>query len=181
MINVRQFMESKDPVLWEDEWLAIKQVDGWYTYSHSIKSDGKGVAVLAYCKEPSLKVLGRYENTPCHGDGVALASLTGMVDHGGEGELETAVRELEEEAGVVADKENFKDLGTSRPSKSSDTTMYLYAVEVEFKEGKLTGSGDGTKGEDGAYCKFVSLKDAIESKDPILATMVARLLTRELI
>jgi len=179
-INMRRFMESKDPVLWEDEWLQVKMKDDWYTYTHSIKSNGGGVAVLAYSKDP-LMILGRYENTPPHGDGIALASLTGMMDKEEEDALTTAVRELEEEGGYKEDKGKFLDLGTVRPSKSSDTIIYMFACEVEHKEGKMSGEGDGTQGEADAYCKFISLQEAIDSKDALLATMVARLLTREIL
>lgn len=179
-VNMRKFMESKDPVLWEDEWLQVKSKDDWYTYTHGIKSNGKGVGVLAYSKDP-LMILGRYENTPPHEDGIALASLTGMMDKEEEDALTTAVRELSEEGGYDEDKEKFLSLGEARPSKSSDTTIYLFACEVEHREGEMSGEGDGTQGEADAYCKFVSLQEAIDSKDPILATMVARLLTRRIL
>jgi len=161
-----------DETLWEDEWLAVKSKDGWYTYTHSIKSDGKGVAVLGYTEDGL--VLGRYENTPPHGDGITLASLTGMVEKG-DTPLSTAVKELKEEAGLDAEEGDFIDLGTVRPSKSSDTVIYCFGVELKHQEGKLYGEGDGTKGEEGAYCEFLDPKEAVLSKDPLLSVMICRM------
>ena len=170
-------MDNKDKTLWENEWLSIKQKDGWYTYMHQEKSDGKAIAVLGYSEDPFM-VLGRYENTPCHGDGIALSSLTGMVDPG-EDFLDAAVREFGEESGLDANKEDFIELGEVRPSKASDTIIKLYAVKIDYVEGKTSGEGDGTQGEEGAYCKMVSSKEAIDSKDPMLCTAILRLLVKK--
>src|SRR5690606_3338734 len=115
------FMKTEDEVLWQDEWLAVKRKDGWYTYSHSVKSEGKGVAVLGYTEDGL--VLGRFENTPPHNDGVSLSSLTGMVEVG-DTPLKTATKELKEESGFEVDESEFVDLGTVRPSKSSDSVIY---------------------------------------------------------
>jgi len=164
----------EDETLWEDEWIAVKSVDGWYTYTHSVKSEGKGVAVLGYAeKDGQTYYLGRFENTPCHHDGIALASLTGMVEKGDHPQ-ETAIKELKEESGVDADLGDLQDLGITRPSKSSDTTIYLFAVRLDYQDGKLYGEGDGSKGEEGAYCMFIPRGKAVNAKDPGLATMIAR-------
>ena len=128
---------TSDKILWQNEWLAVKEKDDW-TYTHSVKSNGEGVAVLGYTINP-FRVLARFENIPCHNDGIALASLTGMMDHDGEDYITTAARELKEESGFDADKRDFFSLGVCRPSKSSDTIIYLYAVRLNYKEGKQLG------------------------------------------
>lgn len=172
----RSLAKKQDKTLWENEWLAVKEHDGWYTYMHQKKCDGKAVAVLGYSESP-LSPLGRFERVPCHNDGVSLCALTGMVD-GGEDFKTAAAREFEEESGVKVDEKELEDLGEIRPSKASDTVVHLYAVKIPKRDGKLTGKGDGTKGEQGAFCSFVSVNDSINSKDPLLATMVVRLLEK---
>ena len=158
--------------LYRNEWLSLQETLDGYVYAHEEKSDGQGVAVLAYRAKPLL-VVGRYENCPCHFDGMALTSLTGQVDPG-ETPLQTAARELFEEAGITAGHDEFQSLGTVRPSKAADTTMHLFAVDIGDRDiGR--GPGDGTKGEEGAYCKWVDHEQALISKSPVLATMVARL------
>ena len=177
-----------DETLWEDEWIAVKKKDDLYTYTHSIKSDGKGVAVLGYSyddedyEDTKMMVLGRYEDTPPHGDGITLTSLTGMVEKG-DTPLETAVKELKEESGISVDASKLEEIGTVMPSKSSDTVIHLFAVDLssEFDGAKeFFGDGDGTKGEEGSYCKFVSIDDATESKCPLLSVMILRALRQEL-
>jgi len=143
---------NKDKVLYADEWLSLRQTGGRYTYMHEEKSDGKAVAVLGFKTEEdgSYKILGRFEEVPPHHDGISLCALTGMVEKGDE-PLETAVRELSEEAGIEADQDQFENFGTTRPSKASDTTMFLFAVDLSDIEEKeiYSGEGDGTKGEEG--------------------------------
>jgi len=166
-----------DKTLWENEWLAVKEHDGWYTYMHQVKSGGKAVAVLGYSEDPLL-ILGRFEGVPCHNDGINLCSLTGMVDPGEEF-VEAAVREFDEESGSKVSASDLEDLGEVRPSKASDTVIHLYAAKIDKQDGKLTGDGDGTRGEAGAFCSFIPVTEAINSKDPLLATMVLRLLEKK--
>jgi len=167
---------ENDKTLWEDEWIAVKSKDDWYTYTHSVKSDGLGVAVLGYTDDNL--ILGRYENVPPHGDGIALTSLTGMVEKG-DTPLETAVKELKEESGFDSESSDFMDLGVVRPSKSSDTTIHCFAIRLDYKEGNLEGAGDGTKGEEGSYCKFVNFEEAVWSKDALISLMTARLNSKQ--
>ena len=55
----------------------------------------------------------------------------------------------------------------------------IYAVKTDYVEGKTSGEGDGSVGEKDAYCKFISVKDAINSKDPMLCTAILRLLVKK--
>jgi len=164
---------NTDPTLWQDEWIAVKKRDGWYTYTHQLKCNGQGVAVMGYRQGPAgLELVGRYENCPPHDDGITLCSLTGMVE-GEDNVLQTAKRELWEEAGIDAPEGDFQYVGAARPSKASDTAIHLFLINVAGRDiGKATG--DGTKGEEGAYCRWISFQDAVMSKDPILATLAAR-------
>ena len=60
--------------------------------------------------------------------------------------------------------------------------MYLFAIDLsdEFEAGKkFLGEGDGTKGEEGSYCKFVTIDEAVDSKDALLSVMFLRSLNGE--
>ena len=49
--------------------------------------------------------------------------------------------------------------------------MYLFAVDAGDRDiGEAVG--DGTEGERGAFCQWVSLVDAVTSKSPVLACCV---------
>jgi 8-oxo-dGTP pyrophosphatase MutT (NUDIX family) len=160
-----------DEVLFQSDWLAIKTTPGGYEYMSQMKSD-EGVAVLAFRRNP-LQFVGRYEEIPPHRDGIALCSLTGMVD-AGEHPTQTAVRELFEEAGIQVGYDEMMGLGSVRPSKASDYVIHIFAVDIGDRDiGR--GPGDGTQSEKDAYCQWIDYDEAIESKDPTLATSVARL------
>jgi len=154
--------------LFHNKWLSLKEVDG-YVYSHETRCNGKIIAVLGYKDD---KILGRFERTPAHSDDIELCSLTGGVDDGDKPD-ETAIRELYEEAGITKEIKDLEPLGTVRPSKSSDTVVYLYAVNCEDVDIKKT-DGDGSDGEKGSYCKWIDRSEVIECKDPLLHTMLLR-------
>jgi 8-oxo-dGTP pyrophosphatase MutT (NUDIX family) len=172
---------SKDVTLWSNEWLSIRLKDGWYTYMHEQRTDGRLVVVLGYRINPldpeaEPDLVGRVEKCPPHRDGFALCALTGGVEIG-ESPLEAAVKEFHEEAGIRVGPREMINLGTTRPIKAADTTAYLYAVNVRDRQiGKSIG--DGTRGEEGAYCKWISWEEAFLSKDPLLAALAARLAMR---
>ena len=163
----------KYKILSKNEWLELRETENGYVYSHEYASGGKGVAVLAYRDEyGKIEIVGRHECCPCHDDHVALTSLTGQVD-GNEYPEDTAVRELKEEAGISVTRGELCFLGAVRPSKSADTTMWLFSVNVGHRDiGEIVG--DGTPGERGAFCIWVPMKRAIFSKCPIFACLVAR-------
>jgi 8-oxo-dGTP pyrophosphatase MutT (NUDIX family) len=171
-------LREPDRILFDNEWLQIRETPDRYVYCHDAKGGGHGVAVLAYrAVDGEIQVVGRYERCPCHHDGFALTSLTGMMDSSLEDAVATAVRELKEEAGIDATTDEMESLGTVRPSKHDDAVLHLFCVDVGDREiGEAVG--DGTAGEVGAYCRWVSFKDAIWSKSASLVTMVARLAER---
>jgi len=162
--------------LFHNDWLSLMETDDGYVYSHETRCNGKIVAILVYepgADEDIHRVLGRFENTPCHGDGIALTSITGGVEN--DDVKGTAIMELKEEAGIIAKPEDLIDLGVVRPTKSTDTEVYLFAVRGDDKE-TVEAKGDGSKGEKGAYCKWVSPLEAVNCKDPLVPTMIFRYL-----
>jgi 8-oxo-dGTP pyrophosphatase MutT (NUDIX family) len=164
--------------IFKGKYLVVKLLDDWYEFL----SDGttRFVAVLGYRRvgKDAWEYLGRIEKCPPHQDGFALCALTGGIEKGEE-PLQAALRELKEESGVVYDSydSEIKELGTIRPSKMSDSTGWLFAIDLGKvpEKKRYEGEGDGSEGEKGAYCEWIGYREATNSKDPILACMVARL------
>lgn len=179
----------EDRVLYSSKWNEVRLKDGWYEYTHAPWMNGTGVAVLAFRKKrivaqdgrevqlKSLEYLGRYEITPCHSPEPKLCAITGGYDNADKYTIVgCALNELREEGGYDAPSEAVIPLGTVYPSKGSDTVQHLFAVDLDH-EGviKVEATGDGTKGEEDSYTKWVSRLDIISSLDPLNATMLARL------
>lgn len=165
--------------LWKGKYLSVKLLDDWYEYLHN--GNGKFVVVLGYKRigKDAWKYLGRYENCPPHNDGISLCALTGGIDDDNEKPEKAALRELQEESGIDSKKYKLEleNLGTVRPSKASDSIAHLFAVDLQNVPDKdmYVGKGDGTKGEQGSYCKWVDSQTVKNSKDPLLITCFAKL------
>ena len=181
---VKMSKKRQDKMLFHNDWLSLKEKDGKYVYSHEERCNGHMVAVLGWrSKEQSLEILGRYEVCPAHDDGLKLCSLTGGIDkNNGDWEklaLEFAEKELKEESGITIPKKKFKSLGIVRPTKSTDTYVHLFSVELMNEEPLSEPEGDGSEGEKGSYCKWVSYDEAVNCKDPLLHSMMLRLKKEE--
>jgi len=158
--------------IFKNEWLSLKDLNG-YIYMHQEKSDGKAIAVLIYRSNKEKPICGRFERVPCHFDGITLCALTGMVENNDF--INTAIKEIFEEAGIICTKNELIDLGTIKNSKASDTVTQLYALDVKDRNiDNDAAIGDGTEGEKDAYCEWVSYKDAVNCKDPLMATLIKR-------
>ena len=162
--------------LLKGEWLEMRETDN-YAYAHEVKVDAKKVALLVIDTEKPDQVLGRYEKVPPHFDEIGLVSITGGVEEGDDF-LDCAVAELMEETGYEAKRNEFLDLGTCFPSKMMDSFFHMYAVDVSGKEAS-NPEGDGSEGEKTAYVKWVSVDDAIMCKDPLMATLIIRLIKKQ--
>jgi hypothetical protein len=117
-------------------------------------------------------------------------SITGGMPLAGDMEPGEVVRpvdhaliELHEEAGApIAGQHagglyphDLVPLGTVRPSKSADTVVYLFTVNLN-KISLKDPEGDGTQGEDGAYCAWRRPSTAVNKcDDPLVHTMFARM------
>ena len=171
--------ESSEKTLWENKWLEVYEKDGWYTCVRSTVGDG--VMVLPYrTKGNTWEILIRCEHTPCHEDGVRVkgkfnkTSLTGQIEKGYD-PISTAEKELYEESGYSVAQKDFLDLGWVYPTKHSDDKSYLYAVNLDGAKEPAEIKGDGTKGEDGAWCEWVSLEEAIGLPSNSISACIARL------
>lgn len=177
---------SKVETLFENKWVTVLEKEteknGNYTYTHKPWCNGVAVAILPYKQKSvdDISILGRFEICPAHSDDTELCSITGGFDNKEIFTIyECVLNELMEEGGYKAEVEHLINLGTVRPSKSSDTLMYLFAINID-QEGieECEATTDGTVGEIGAYCKWVDIEDAIECKDPLVSTMIIRMLTK---
>lgn len=177
---------SKVVEKYTSKWLSVheKTLDNGstYMYSHAGWCNSQGVAILPFRRKTTnafgfstFEFLGRYEICPAHSDDVELCSITGGMDKEGEMPVFTAMRELIEEGGYKVPVENIEFLGTVRPSKASDNTMFLYAVDLDIGAEEVEATGDGTLGEEGAYCDWVDAEQLLCAKDPLLHTMMSRL------
>lgn len=184
--DLKKFMDinsipPQDRTLFKDEYLSLKQLDTWYTYAHMSRTEpakdgsGQGVAILVYTDDQDGKlILGRYETCIVHkSEQDGLTSITGGVDKGST-IIKSALNELHEEAGYEVDKKDLQDLGTVRISKQEDSLWHLFSYNATGKVRRQDSIGDGTKGEENAYCKWVSIAQAVGCKCPLVATMIVR-------
>lgn len=160
--------------LWGNNFLALMEIES-YTFCHEVRTDGKTVSLLPFrSTEHGREYLARVEICPAHDvTQPGQYSITGGV-RPGEAISVCAIRELKEEAGYEATESELIDLGTVRPSKMMDTTVYLYAVDVTDKTPQ-TIEGDGTRWETGASVKWVTLEQGLKNLDPLFITAILRL------
>lgn len=161
-----------DIILFETEYLALVKRDDWYYFAQVPGSIG-GVIILLYRLNDNKPILGRYEKCPAHNDGLALTAIAGGIEKG-DTSLKTAINESYEEGGYKIEPEIFIDLGKCQLSTNQDTIVYLYAANVTNLP-RYDAPGDGTKGEIGSYCDWISVKDAIFSKSAFMSTLIMRL------
>ncbi|MEX3625108.1 NUDIX domain-containing protein [Viridibacillus arvi] len=178
---------SKVEELFNSKWLTVneKTLDngGKYLYSSAEWCNSEGVSILPYKHVPVRSwgnekkpiFLGRCELCPAHSDEIELGAIMGGMDKEGEAPVVTAWRELMEEGGIKVPIENIVYLGTSRPSKSSDNIMYLFAVDLDKGYEEVEATGDGTLVEEGGYGKWIGMDEMVFAKEPLLQTMWLRL------
>lgn len=176
---------STEKVLFESKWLSVieKTLDngGRYLFTRADWCNSKGVAILPYRfnEDKGVEFLGRYEHHPSYSDNLELGAIMGGMDKEGEEPVVTAWRELIEEGGCKVPIENIFSLGKSRPSKSTDNLMYLFAVCLDDGFEKVEATGDGSLVEEGGYSKWIDLGELIESDEPLLQSMYVRLAFRK--
>lgn len=165
-------LEGRDKVLYQGDWLSVILRDDWYEFARYITSNG-GVYILAYRNDPEKPILGRYEVCPAHSDTKPrLTTITGGVNENVR-PIEVAIQEMYEEAGYMVERNQFTHLGTVYLAKGADFVGHLYAIDVTGLP-RVEAPGDGTKGEEGAYCDWVTLKQALWCKDPVMSCLILR-------
>lgn len=171
-------MTVKHESLHKTKWVELMQrtseEDGTYIYIREPwLINGQAVSVLPFRinEEGFIEFLLRCEMA----DVPVMGTIKGGCDVEGEFVVETAVRELYEEAGYSTCPSHMIPLGQCRTSKLNTTTMNLFAVDVsELIQSEAVG--DGSANEANAYCKWVSEHEAILCNDPVVHTSMLRLL-----
>lgn len=166
---------SSDKTLFRNRFLAIIERDG-YTFTREVRCDGTIVALLPFRSvpgEPRREFLARREVCPAHGPELEYCSITGGLEPG-QSVTETACLELLEETGYQATEAELIKLGVVRPTKSADTEVHLFAVDVTGKTA-ATPTGDGTRFEIGSSVTWVSAAQGLQIADPLIVTAIARL------
>jgi 8-oxo-dGTP pyrophosphatase MutT (NUDIX family) len=163
-----------DRILYENEFLAIVERDG-YTFSREVRCKEIIVSVLPFRFENNdLEFLARPEICPAHGPELERCSITGGLKP----ELtieETVLQGLWEEAGYRATLDELVSLKQVRSSKSSDTRVYPFAINVSHKQ-QTPPQGDGTVLEATASVEWIDYDQGLQIEDPLFITMMTRLL-----
>ena len=177
---------NKREVLFEDKWLRVVKLDGWFVASEPTQSkDNKAVAVLPYRLDDEgdpMEFLSRLELNPAHmGDDPAaqLSIITGACETGDP--LYHAKMELLEEGGYNIDEERFEFLGVVNPMKASSTRLYLYAVEIKDTDIQGVFEGDGSTNEAKESAEWVIAPLMLTAKDPYIQSIMMRLMTKNAI
>jgi len=159
-----------DKILHKTEYVTLIDRDGWIMTKNMTE---KAVGVLPFqIKGEEIEFLARIEPIPAHKPKKHLCALTGSVEKG-EKPLETATRELYEEAGYKTTR-TVIELGYVYPSKSSTTKIYLFAVDVTGTT-PVKAPGDGTETENNSTIEWLSKKKATMVPDATFCAMLARL------
>ncbi len=165
------FVKTRE-VIAEGKILNFMTANGWYEYFHSKKGNGKGISIVPYrTNNDQIEILVHCEINPAHGDGMQIASITGACEK--DNPPYTAILELKEEGGYDITEEELHYLGSIRPSKASDTEIVLFVADLTGKE-QGEALGDGGQHENLEYPKWVSLEEAILSKDPCIPAAIVR-------
>lgn len=168
-----------DELLFNTDWLGIYTTPDDYTYCTEMKAaGGNKVAVLPYHVMPDtgdFYFMGVVERCQAKVTSPILCSITGKCETDETDLRETAIRELQEEAGLDASVDDLIDLGSIYPSKSMDTEVFCFAVPFVSVD-LVEATGDGTAEEEEAYPKWVKMDGVKDCQDPIIHTMVLRLL-----
>lgn len=103
-MKIENIFESKkdNKKLYGNEWLSLRVKDGWFTYVHEEKSDGRGVAIIGFKKDENddYRFTAHMEPHVTNLKTLRMASITGQMDKENEEAKATAIREMEEEAGI---------------------------------------------------------------------------------
>lgn len=170
-----------DTLLFNTDYLGIYETEDGYTYVHEMKAaDGCKVAVVPYAFLPpdnSFFCLAVVERCRPDDPMPQICSMTGKCEETDLDDLRVAaLRELKEEAGIEAGYWDLNDFGVIYPSKSMDTKVYAFGVDVTNQNiafGQATG--DGTEAEAAMSRKWLDIYQIADCTDPILHAVVYRL------
>lgn len=198
-INLEDFYEQvtknhkstkqADTTLFNNPWITVRQDNKGYVYANV----PEGVAILPYKTEndKTLYLLRSEQNSVLAPEGSLITVITGRrdkEDKDSEGkddnwDIQCAIRELEEEAGIVATEDKITLLGemsTNKHTKQSDILLAIDVTGLEENEPET----DGTDDEAQSYNFWVDekgLRDFIKtSKDSYLSTITNKFFNKDI-
>jgi 8-oxo-dGTP pyrophosphatase MutT (NUDIX family) len=168
-------MESpKVSIEGHEKWIEIRATENSkgnkYFFLHEVRCNGI-VAVLPFriTEGSKTEVLAIKEITPCWEMEPVFCSLTGGIDNGSTAPS-AAIKEIEEELGIIAPVESLISLGTCYGTKSTDTIYELFAIDIT----RLHPTKEPEHGIQSEFFPFITRYFAF-IKDPIFHTMASRL------
>lgn len=125
-----------DKILYKDEIISVRESvknNEVYIYTHEEISDGKRVVVLPFRKKRGgRQFLLRREFIPCWDSHTDVCAISSKVKNGNP--EETIIEELLRDTGYSIKASELIRLGVVSASKSSDTTYYLYGLDLSKKD-----------------------------------------------
>lgn len=152
LMNVPKASDD-DNVLLENKWITVKETSDGYIYINT----PEGSAILPFrVRDGGFEVLLRSEASPIRDNFITL--ISGRVDEG-ESFEQTAIRELEEEAGITGvDESDLIYMGDLLLGKERASVDKLYIVDVS-NAGFVEIKGDGSIYEKASENIWVRTKD----------------------
>lgn len=126
------------------------------------------VAVLVFDSKFDM-VIGRFETHPAAFSLAPLLCALTTPQESGESLLDAAVRVLRVKSGITVESDDLTYTGQVHADKQTASIVHLFAIDMDFQDALL--SKDSL---DSGTVSWVRTRDAIESTDTLLATMIAR-------
>tara|TARA_B000000477_G_C6056132_1_gene212390 strand:- start:353 stop:913 length:561 start_codon:yes stop_codon:yes gene_type:complete len=167
--------KKKSDILYSDDYVKLISYEGW-----SMISERDLVIVLPYLIESNELIL-RYEYIPTFkyvdGQEYHVTMLSGGVEDN-ETPLDAAIRELEEESGIILkDEKKLQELKPVYVSKGNCNKYHMFFLPLNERDYyQVKPVGDGSKAEAKSSCIKINYKniDSINSSDLITEFMLLK-------
>lgn len=175
-IRISKKSNKKRPnVLYSDDYIKLLSYEGW-----SIISERDLVIVLPYLIESNELIL-RYEYIPTYkyveGQEYHITMLSGGIEDN-ETPLDAAIRELEEESGIVLkDESKLQELNPLFVSKGNCNKYHMFFLPINERDYyQIKPVGDGSKAEAKSSCVKINYKniDSVVCSDLITEYMLLK-------
>jgi hypothetical protein len=159
-----------------DRYFDVVEIDGQVGFKSKLMS----VAVMPYTVDErgTVENLGMLiEYNPFREGDYANTLITGTVETEDTDLIETAIRELKEEGGIICppeDRKRFIYLGNFYPYKDSDRMIPTFAVDVTNLE-MTSPEGDGSKKESLSKFRLLPVHEGIATDEALPLAAFLRL------
>lgn len=167
--------KKRSEILYSDDYVKLISYEGW-----SMISESDMVIVLPYLIESNELIL-RYEYIPTfkyvEGQEYHITMLSGGIEEG-ETPVDAAIRELEEESGIVLKNESkLQELKPLFVSKGNCNKYHMFFLPLHERDYyQVEPVGDGSKAEAKSSCIKINYKniDTISCSDLITEFMLLK-------